>query len=100
MGRAADIAAAVTEHRESVEIAAIGIGRVASSDGGIAQLIAEPAATNYVVVEPIYEPLAVRGSMDLSPEADAPFCGKAKRIIGMVPPAGLKSERGPLLPFA
>lgn len=31
-------------------------------DGGIAQLIAEPAATNYVVIEPIYEPLAVEAS--------------------------------------
>ncbi|BDI61076.1 rod shape-determining protein MreC [Qipengyuania nanhaisediminis] len=31
-------------------------------DGGIAQLIAEPSATNYVVVEPIYEPLAVEAS--------------------------------------
>ena len=31
-------------------------------DGGIAQLIAEPAATNYVVVEPIFEPLAVEAS--------------------------------------
>lgn len=28
-------------------------------DGGIARLIAEPSATNYVVVEPIYEPKAV-----------------------------------------
>jgi rod shape-determining protein MreC len=33
-----------------------------TSDGGIAQLIAEPSATNYVVVEPIYEPLAVEAS--------------------------------------
>ncbi len=31
-------------------------------DGGIARLIAEPSATNYVVVEPIYEPLAVEAS--------------------------------------
>ncbi|UAB77102.1 rod shape-determining protein MreC [Erythrobacter sp. SCSIO 43205] len=31
-------------------------------DGGIAQLIAEPSATNYVSVEPIYEPLAVQAS--------------------------------------
>jgi len=31
-------------------------------DGGIAQLIAEPAATNFVVVEPVYEPLAVEAS--------------------------------------
>ena len=31
-------------------------------DGGIARLIAEPSATNYVVVEPIYEPLAVQAS--------------------------------------
>ncbi len=30
-----------------------------TADGGIAQLIAEPAATNYVNVEPIYEGLAV-----------------------------------------
>ena len=28
-------------------------------DGGVARLIAEPSATNFVVVEPIYEPLAV-----------------------------------------
>lgn len=33
-----------------------------TSDGGIARLIAEPSATNYVVVEPIYEPLAVKAS--------------------------------------
>ncbi len=33
-----------------------------TSDGGIARLIAEPSATNYVVVEPIYEPLAVEAS--------------------------------------
>ena len=31
-------------------------------DGGIATLIAEPSATNFVVVEPIYEPLAVNAS--------------------------------------
>lgn len=31
-------------------------------DGGIARLIAEPSATNFVVVEPIYEPLAVEAS--------------------------------------
>lgn len=31
-------------------------------DGGIARLIAEPSATNYVVVEPIYEPLAVEAA--------------------------------------
>lgn len=31
-------------------------------DGGIAQLIAEPAATNYVSVEPVYEPLAVEAA--------------------------------------
>ncbi len=31
-------------------------------DGGIARLIAEPSATNYVVVEPIYEPEAVEAS--------------------------------------
>jgi len=31
-------------------------------DGGIAQLIAEPAATNYVSVQPIYEPLAVEAA--------------------------------------
>lgn len=31
-------------------------------DGGIAQLIAEPSATNFVVVEPIYEPTAVEAS--------------------------------------
>ena len=33
-----------------------------TADGGIAQLIAEPSATNYVNVEPIYEPLAVEAS--------------------------------------
>lgn len=33
-----------------------------TADGGIARLIAEPAATNFVVVEPIYEPLAVQAS--------------------------------------
>lgn len=31
-------------------------------DGGLARLIAEPSATNYVVVEPIYEPRAVQAS--------------------------------------
>lgn len=31
-------------------------------DGGIAQLIAEPSATNYVSVVPIYEPLAVEAA--------------------------------------
>ena len=31
-------------------------------DGGIAQLIAEPSGTNYVSVEPIYQPLAVEAS--------------------------------------
>lgn len=31
-------------------------------DGGVAQLIAEPAATNYVSVEPIYEPQAVEAA--------------------------------------
>lgn len=31
-------------------------------DGGVAQLIAEPSATNYVSVEPIYEPLAVEAA--------------------------------------
>ena len=31
-------------------------------DGGIARLIADPSATNYVMVEPIYEPLAVEAS--------------------------------------
>ncbi|MEE4200658.1 rod shape-determining protein MreC [Erythrobacter sp.] len=31
-------------------------------DGGIARLIAEPSATNYVIVEPIYEPLAVEAA--------------------------------------
>ncbi len=33
-----------------------------TSDGGIAQLIAEPSATNYVVVEPVHETLAVEAS--------------------------------------
>ncbi|MEM1052656.1 MAG: rod shape-determining protein MreC [Pseudomonadota bacterium] len=33
-----------------------------TSDGGVAQLIAEPAATNYVSVEPIYEPQAVEAA--------------------------------------
>jgi rod shape-determining protein MreC len=31
-------------------------------DGGVARLIAEPSATNFVVVEPIYEPSAVEAS--------------------------------------
>lgn len=31
-------------------------------DGGVARLIAEPSATNFVVVEPIYEPAAVEAS--------------------------------------
>jgi len=33
-----------------------------TSDGGIAQLIAEPSGTNYVVVEPVHETLAVQAS--------------------------------------
>ena len=33
-----------------------------TSDGGIARLIAEPSATNYVVVEPVHETLAVEAS--------------------------------------
>ena len=33
-----------------------------TSDGGIARLIAEPSATNYVVVEPVHEDLAVEAS--------------------------------------
>lgn len=31
-------------------------------DGGIARLIADPSATNYVMIEPIYEPLAAEAS--------------------------------------
>lgn len=31
-------------------------------DGGIARLIADPSATNYVQIEPIYEPLAVEAA--------------------------------------
>lgn len=31
-------------------------------DGGIAQLVAEPSASNYVVIEPIYEPEAVEAA--------------------------------------
>ncbi len=41
---------------------AVAVLNEVTSDGGIAQLIAEPAATNYVVVEPIFEPLAVEAS--------------------------------------
>lgn len=33
-----------------------------TADGGIARLIAEPSATNFVVVEPLYEPEAVAAS--------------------------------------
>jgi len=33
-----------------------------TEDGGIARLIADPSATNYVMVEPIYEPLAAEAS--------------------------------------
>ena len=33
-----------------------------TADGGIARLIAEPSATNFVVVEPIYEPKAVEAA--------------------------------------
>ncbi|MGB3711216.1 MAG: rod shape-determining protein MreC [Erythrobacter sp.] len=33
-----------------------------TDDGGIARLIADPSATNYVMIEPIYEPLAVEAS--------------------------------------
>ncbi len=31
-------------------------------DGGIARLIADPSSTNYVMIEPIYEPLAVEAA--------------------------------------
>ncbi len=40
-----------------------------TSDGGIARLIAEPSATNYVVVEPVFEPLAV-GASDIGADAE------------------------------
>ncbi|MEO0906189.1 MAG: rod shape-determining protein MreC [Pseudomonadota bacterium] len=41
-------------------------------DGGIARLIAEPSATNFVVVEPIYEPKAVEAASidDTEPLSD------------------------------
>lgn len=41
---------------------AVGVLSEITPDGGIAQLIAEPSATNYVSVQPIYEPLAVEAS--------------------------------------
>ncbi len=39
-------------------------------DGGIAQLVAEPSATNFVAVEPVHQPAAVTALED--PEADSP----------------------------
>lgn len=41
---------------------AVAVLQELTPDGGIARLIAEPSATNYVVVEPIYEPLAVEAA--------------------------------------
>ena len=45
-------------------------------DGGMARLLAEPSATNYVAVEPIYQPDAVAALRNprepLEPEPDAP----------------------------
>ena len=41
---------------------AVAVVNEITADGGIAQLIAEPAATNYVSVEPIFEPLAVEAA--------------------------------------
>ncbi|MBI1401602.1 MAG: rod shape-determining protein MreC [Porphyrobacter sp.] len=38
---------------------AVGIITAITPDGGLARLVAEPSATNYVAVEPIYQPEAV-----------------------------------------
>lgn len=40
-------------------------------DGGIARLVAEPSATNYVAVEPVHQPAAIEELADL-PEPGAP----------------------------
>lgn len=43
-------------------------------DGGIARLVAEPSATNFVAVEPVYQPVAVAALNDPDGELDsAPF---------------------------
>lgn len=49
-----------------------------TNDGGIARLVAEPSATGFVAVEPVYQPEAVsaltnpRAPLDPAPAADAP----------------------------
>ena len=51
-----------------------------TSDGGLAQLIAVPSATNYVVVEPIYEALAVAAAT--ASESD-PITGDESEDTGL-----------------
>lgn len=58
-------------YRPGVAVAVI---RSVRPDGGIAQLVAEPSATNFVAIEPVYQPAAVQaltGTNDGS-EAEAP----------------------------
>jgi len=55
---------------------AVGLITKITPDGGMARLLAEPSATNYVAVEPIYQPDAVAALRNprepLEPEPDAP----------------------------
>ncbi|SHN49034.1 rod shape-determining protein MreC [Erythrobacter sanguineus] len=57
-------------------------------DGGMARLLAEPSATNYVVVEPIYQPDAVRAlrrprdPLDPAPETSPQPGGNASEQDG------------------
>lgn len=55
---------------------AVGIITRITADGGIARLVAEPSATNYVAVEPIFQPAAVAALRDprepLAEEAETP----------------------------
>jgi rod shape-determining protein MreC len=56
-------------YRPGVAVAVIG---EVTSDGGIARLVAEPSATNFVAVEPVYQPAAVQAlSEDVSSTPDA-----------------------------
>ena len=41
---------------------AVAIMEEISSDGGLARLVADPSATQYVSIEPVYEPIAVKAA--------------------------------------
>ena len=52
-------------------------------DGGIARLVAEPAATNFVAVEPVYQPAAVAELAE--PPAPAPYPATVARRPLLLP---------------